>query len=210
MLYLICGKRRSCIAGAGSRRFAAESCESCVERHESGEGSSVVRSDRSSGLSLDLSLSQVWYAGAEGAPAWASAPSAVEALAGSSDRAAVDRSVSRSVENAVLSLDAGGSGRTYLQKVRPAIECMDRGALPPALGIYTPETCAARLRTRPRSSAPMAEKAVSSDSGLGSSRESDHLLGRRNGDAFGSSSRALLGSPWANPCHSWDRKEVSL
>lgn len=74
----------------------------------------------------------------------------VAAVSGSHDRAPDYRPVSRSTQDALCALDPGGRARSDRPAVRDATVRLDRGPLPPAVGLHPAKTLAPRLRTGPR------------------------------------------------------------
>lgn len=151
--------------------------------------------------------------GAEGAPFAGAGPATgavFEALPGGHGRTADPRPLSGSAHAALCALDPRGRAGSPCATLRDVAVGLDGGSLPPALRLSSPEPFAPRLRARPRGGASLVEETLSSDPGVGSSGEGNDLLGRRDGQALGSSRGALLGSPWPDTRHARHRKEISL
>src|SRR5208282_2996834 len=135
---------------------------------------------------------------------------AADGAAGEDDCPAHHRPLPRSVEAAVLSVDARSGGTVDGPAVWGAAFGLDGGAAAGALGVHPAEARTAGFRAGFSSRSVLVGATVSGDSRVGSPRKSDGFLGRRDGLARRSCRRSEFQSPGPDAGDSGHGPAVSL
>src|SRR5712692_4437374 len=179
-------------SGPGAGGFAPARGASGSAGPYASRGRPAVRGGARNSERLDGPLGARRECGAEGPASRTAAPPALGSLSGGHHRAVDSEPVSGPVAFAVRAVDAGSGAAVAGPTVRRARIGLDGGALFAGLGSDAAEASATRVRTKPGRRAALVGAGIPGHPGASQARKGRDSLGRRDGAAFGPSSRPVL------------------
>ena len=191
-------------------RLASASGACCFSGNVAGQGCWNLWSIASIDQRLAPTLAKRWLARFEIEAARPATSSPAQTISSCHCGASDHRPMPRPVEVSVCSLDSGSRSGSYCQEIWRIPFRLDGRSLSSEVGFHASETFASCLRAGPYSGTSLAAETIPCYPSHGTSGESDDLLGRRDGNAFGPSGWTLLGPPRQDSSRARDGEEVPV